>query len=379
MYGAIGAEYNTTALETDAYGTNVQKIIGLPTSDEVNTSIAAGGRVNHLSNGVIFWSPSTGAHVLYGAIRAEYQATASETDAYGQNVQKLIGLPTSDEANSPIAAGARLNHFSHGTIYWSGATGAHVVFGAIGAEYNHLASETDAYGQNVQKIVGLPTSDEVTVPGVSGARKNSFQHGNIFWSPNTGATSSTGQSGACTTASAGRAATSASRPTTSSAAALSASRTSSTATNTGRRRVALIWSCRSVRQAGAAWIFERNARPAGIPMPAGLCVRSRAWRLHGSVTSGAQAALFRSTAERRKVGTDLGVSNRPNESITQVCLPAACRKKEPDVLPHPEDGRVVPEVAEPSHRRDVRAARAAPAHVRHNRDCGRIRPYRFRD
>ncbi len=187
MYGAIGAEYNTTALETDAYGTNVQKIIGLPTSDEVNTSIAAGGRVNHLSNGVIFWSPSTGAHVLYGAIRAEYQATASETDAYGQNVQKLIGLPTSDEANSPIAAGARLNHFSHGTIYWSGATGAHVVFGAIGAEYNHLASETDAYGQNVQKIVGLPTSDELTVPGVSGARKNSFQHGNIFWSPTTGA------------------------------------------------------------------------------------------------------------------------------------------------------------------------------------------------
>jgi uncharacterized protein with LGFP repeats len=239
FYRAIADEYAHTASETDGYGVNVQKLLGAPTSDEVAVPDVAGARTNTFQHGVIYWSPATGAHVDYGAIKAvtvggedffglpttdeapfggvaglratrfqkgtflwsaatgvhlvsgaigaEYDATASEKDAYGNKVQTLLGLPTSDEMNVPGVAGARMNTFQHGAIYLSPGTGAHVVFGAIRAEYNHTASEVDAFGTSVQQILGLPTSDEISVPGVAGARECTFQHGTIYWSSTTGA------------------------------------------------------------------------------------------------------------------------------------------------------------------------------------------------
>ena len=73
-----------------------------------------------------------------------------------------------------------MNTFQGGAIYWSPTTGAHVVYGAIGAEYAALAHETDAYGRNAQLVLGLPTSDEMNVPGVSGARMETFQGGAVL-------------------------------------------------------------------------------------------------------------------------------------------------------------------------------------------------------
>ncbi len=168
VYGAIGVEYTATSHESDAYGRNVQGLLARPTSDEMNVLGVSGARMNTFQGGTIYWSASTGAHVVYGAIGAEYAATAHETDAYGRNVQTLLGLPTSDEMNVPGVSGTRMNTFQGGTIYWSASTGAHVVYGAIGAEYAALAHETDYYGRNVQTLLGLPTSDEMNVPGVSG-------------------------------------------------------------------------------------------------------------------------------------------------------------------------------------------------------------------
>ena len=187
VYGAIGAEYAALAHETDAYGRDAQLVLGLPTSDEMNVPGVSGARMNTFQGGAIYWSPSTGAHVVYGAIGAEYAALAHETDAYGRDAQLVLGLPTSDEMNVPGVSGARMNTFQGGAIYWSPSTGAHVVYGAIGAEYAALAHETDAYGRDAQLVLGLPTSDEMNVPGVSGARMNTFQDGAIYWSPSTGA------------------------------------------------------------------------------------------------------------------------------------------------------------------------------------------------
>ena len=187
VYGAIGAEYAALAHETDAYGRVVQQILGAPTSDEMNVPGVPGARMNTFLGGAIYWSPTTGAHVVYGAIGAEYAALAHETDAYGRDAQLVLGLPTSDEMNVPGVSGARMNTFQGGAIYWSPTTGAHVVYGAIGAEYAALAHETDAYGRDAQLVLGLPTSDEMNVPGVPGARMNTFQGGAIYWSPTTGA------------------------------------------------------------------------------------------------------------------------------------------------------------------------------------------------
>jgi uncharacterized protein with LGFP repeats len=238
--GPLAAEYDATAAEKDAYGNNVQALLGLPTSDVIIAPGIAGVQMINFQHGAIYSSPGTGAHVVFGAIRAEYNHTASEVDAYGTSVQQILGLPTSDEITVPGVAGARKCTFQGGTIYWSAGTGAHVVFGAIGAKYNALggpaahglptsdeadtgvtgvrvtnfqngnaiywsstgtyllsgpinaeyittAAEEDAYGRSVQSLLGVPTGDEMDVPGVAGGRMNTFQHGAIYFSAATGA------------------------------------------------------------------------------------------------------------------------------------------------------------------------------------------------
>lgn len=187
VYGLIGGEYQATAYETDAYGRVVRQILGAPTSDEMNVPGVSGARMNTFQGGTIYWSSSTGAHGVYGAIGAEYAALAHETDAGGRDAQLVVGLPTSDEMNVPGISGARMNTFQGGAIYWSSSTGAHAVYGLIWGEYQATGNEHDFYGNVVQHLIGLPTSDEANVPGQQGGRVSDFQGGEIFWSPATGA------------------------------------------------------------------------------------------------------------------------------------------------------------------------------------------------
>jgi uncharacterized protein with LGFP repeats len=247
IYGAISDEYWATFGEKTSDGVIIRKALALPTNDETDVPGVAGAREQTFQGGTIYWSPTsngahvivyspigakyaslggpagyglpisdeadlpgvpgvrfvnfqnggslywsvtagpTGAHAVYGAINAEYQRTAYETDYYGRDVQALLGAPTSDEMNVPGVPGARLNTFVGGTIYWSPGTGAHVVYGAIAAEYAATVNERGGTGVVVKALLGLPTSDEMNVPGVPGARMNTFQGGAIFWSPGTGA------------------------------------------------------------------------------------------------------------------------------------------------------------------------------------------------
>lgn len=127
----IAAEYAHTAFETDAHGTTVHALLGAPTTPVMADVNIPGALVQKFhNNGAIYWSAESGAHVVYGAIGAEYNHTALESDAYGYNVQKAdVGLPTSDEANTSIKAGGRVSRFSFGVIFWSSSTGAHVLYG----------------------------------------------------------------------------------------------------------------------------------------------------------------------------------------------------------------------------------------------------------
>jgi uncharacterized protein with LGFP repeats len=179
VYGAIGAEYLATYNETDYYGTKVLWDLGAPTSDEMDVSGVAGARMNTFQGGSIYWSAATGAHVVYGGIGDKYNSLGGPA-AYG--------LPVSDEAGVPDVPWARVTDFQNGrAIFWSEATGAHTVYGAIWAKYAATAYETDYSGTNVQGILGAASSDEMDVPGVPGARMNTFQSGTIYWSPGTGA------------------------------------------------------------------------------------------------------------------------------------------------------------------------------------------------
>ncbi|MEM6772505.1 MAG: hypothetical protein AAF597_18150, partial [Bacteroidota bacterium] len=66
------------------------------------------------------------------------------------------------------------SQFTGCTIYWSSQTGAHEVHGHIGTKYDEL---NGPIGQ-----LGFPTSNEVQIPGLTGAAKmNSFQKGSILW------------------------------------------------------------------------------------------------------------------------------------------------------------------------------------------------------
>jgi len=141
-------------------------IIGLPTSDEVGI---AGGRAHAFEIGRIYWSQSTGAHHVVGAIMGKY-------DQMGGPV--VMGMPVTDESDVAGHTGARSSEFAHGAIYWSPAGGSFGVFGGIADKYKAAGGAA---------TLGLPRSDEMDVTGVSGARMNMFEFGRVYWSAGTGA------------------------------------------------------------------------------------------------------------------------------------------------------------------------------------------------
>src|SRR5699024_11017958 len=81
-----------------------------------------GGRAQDFTSGRVFWSEATGAKIVAGAIGGEYQQAGGPGGA--------LGMPTTNEAATPNTPG-RFNHFQNGSIYWSPQTGAHMVTGPI--------------------------------------------------------------------------------------------------------------------------------------------------------------------------------------------------------------------------------------------------------
>jgi uncharacterized protein with LGFP repeats len=72
--------------------------------------------------------------------------------------------------------GGRVTHFEHGDVYFSPATGAHAVLGVIATRYRDLGATSSR--------LGFPTTDELDV--LIG-RASVFQRGFIFWNPLVGA------------------------------------------------------------------------------------------------------------------------------------------------------------------------------------------------
>jgi hypothetical protein len=119
------------------------------------------GRYNVFQSGSIYWSPSTGAFEVHGAIRDKWRDLSWEAGP--------LGYPVSNETKTPDNVG-RFSVFQHGSIYWTPQTGAHEVRGAIRDKYMQTGWETGP--------LGYPTSDEYAV---SGGRRSDFQHGSITW------------------------------------------------------------------------------------------------------------------------------------------------------------------------------------------------------
>lgn len=88
---------------------------GVPNTDELGTPDGV-GRFTHFNSGTasIYWTPQTGAHAIYGDIRARWAELGWE--------RSYLGYPTSGE--EAFADGGRANDFQNGGIYWWPDTGA---------------------------------------------------------------------------------------------------------------------------------------------------------------------------------------------------------------------------------------------------------------
>ncbi|MGO4187508.1 choice-of-anchor D domain-containing protein [Pseudarthrobacter sp. TAF60_1] len=151
-------------------------VLGFPTTDEAGTPDKVGA-YNHFSGSggaSIYWSAATGAHKIYGGIRAKWASMGWE--------RSRLGYPTTDEEDGLRNGGASQN-FQFGAMTSSPATGTHPTLGAIRQVWA-------AQGFEAGKL-GYPTTDEVSGIRDGGAYQN-YQGGGINWSPTTGAHATVG-------------------------------------------------------------------------------------------------------------------------------------------------------------------------------------------
>jgi uncharacterized protein with LGFP repeats len=153
LYASAGAEKSFLGYPTQSTW---------PTSDTV-------GRFARFQGGLIYWSPTTGARSLSGAIASLYSSAGAE--------KSFLGYPT--QSTWPTAGGVgRFEKFEGGSLYWSPTTGARSLSGDVLSLYTAIGAERSVLGYPTQSL--WPTADTV-------GRFAKFQGGVAYWSPTTGA------------------------------------------------------------------------------------------------------------------------------------------------------------------------------------------------
>ncbi|MGH8905094.1 MAG: galactose oxidase-like domain-containing protein [Egibacteraceae bacterium] len=144
-------------------------VLGNPVGAEFPTADGL-GRARRYERGAIYWTPATGAHEMHGAIWSKWSQLGIP----------LLGYPLTDETATPDGVG-RYNHFQRGSIYWTPATGAWEVHGAIRNRWEQLEWERGP--------LGYPVSDEMDIfpqdPQLG--RVSRFQGGQVCWDSGRGA------------------------------------------------------------------------------------------------------------------------------------------------------------------------------------------------
>jgi uncharacterized protein with LGFP repeats len=122
---------------------------GSPVGTKDGDVYAAGdGFGQNFSGGKIFFTPATGAHLLFGPILDKYLALGGPADGD-------LGFPTIDEVAGLVGPDSRVSTFSASdkpAIFWTPDTGAWVVRGAINAAWDKLGGSAGT--------MGVPTGDE---------------------------------------------------------------------------------------------------------------------------------------------------------------------------------------------------------------------------
>jgi uncharacterized protein with LGFP repeats len=128
---------------------------------------ANGGFTQPFQGGRIHWSPSSGAHPVYGEMSATYDALRGEAG--------VLGYPVTDPY--PAVDNGITQAFQGGRIHYSEGTGAHAVFWEISDTYDRLGGPAG--------VLGFPLYQRY--PTANGGWTQPFEFGRIHYSPATGA------------------------------------------------------------------------------------------------------------------------------------------------------------------------------------------------
>lgn len=110
---------------------------------------AGDGFGQNFAAGKMFFTPATGAHWMQGAILEKYESLGGPADSD-------LGFPTIDEGPGRVGPDSRNATFSapdRPVIFWTPTTGARVVRGAINAAWDRLGGSSG--------VLGVPAEDEV--------------------------------------------------------------------------------------------------------------------------------------------------------------------------------------------------------------------------
>ena len=120
--------------------------LGYPLTNESPTR-DGGGRYNHFQGGSIYWTERTGAQGVQGAIRSVWTSLGWENGP--------LGYPVTSEQPTPDGRG-RFNHFQAGSVYWTETTGAAEVRGAIRDRWASLGWEQGRLGYPTSNEYDVP-------------------------------------------------------------------------------------------------------------------------------------------------------------------------------------------------------------------------------
>ncbi len=110
----------------------------------------------------IYWSPETGAHPVWGRIGDKWAALGPER----------LGFPTGDEESLRAPRTGKSQRFEHATIYWQPSR--------TNMAYALLDDKIGEKWRKLDRLVGLPVTDEVPTADGNGARQD-FEDGGIYW------------------------------------------------------------------------------------------------------------------------------------------------------------------------------------------------------
>ncbi|MBL1078421.1 hypothetical protein JK358_28845 [Nocardia sp. 2] len=152
------------AIEAEYDRAGGEAFFGEPLGPE--TDAAGGGKKQDFANNVsIYWTPATDAHYVGGAIRDKWNNLAS--------VNGILKYPTADEGAT--GKPGRYQPFQGGIIYWSIGTATHSVTGNMLAKYGTVGWENSP--------LGFPLTDE-TAAGKG--RGQLFEGGAMYSTQGTG-------------------------------------------------------------------------------------------------------------------------------------------------------------------------------------------------